>query len=214
MPDLDHFLKDVRGVIHVGANLGQEREIYQGYELNVLWIEPIQEVFTQLVENVCEIPGQRAVQALVTDRNDEEYEFNLASNSGASSSIFRPKEVSEYWPGVRFDQRRTMTSTTLPAVLRREQIDVDAYDTLVLDTQGSELLVLAGCIPLLSHFRYVKTEVANYDAYAGCCKLEDIEEFMGKHGFVEHVRVKYARQRGGRAYFDIIFRAATPKTIG
>ncbi len=40
----DRFLKDISGVIHVGANAGSERKRYNTYNLNVLWIKPIPEV--------------------------------------------------------------------------------------------------------------------------------------------------------------------------
>ena len=37
----DAYLKRVTGVIHVGANAGQERELYASFHLDVVWIEPI-----------------------------------------------------------------------------------------------------------------------------------------------------------------------------
>lgn len=39
------FLSKGRGVIHVGANAGQERELYAAFGLHVIWIEPIPDVF-------------------------------------------------------------------------------------------------------------------------------------------------------------------------
>src|SRR5512142_1548427 len=44
----DAFLRRVRGVVHVGANTGQERDTYEKFGLDVLWIEPIPDVFQQL----------------------------------------------------------------------------------------------------------------------------------------------------------------------
>jgi hypothetical protein len=38
------FLRRTKGVVHVGANEGQERDIYARYNLNVLWIEPLPDV--------------------------------------------------------------------------------------------------------------------------------------------------------------------------
>ena len=49
--DSDRFLKKVKGVIHVGANTGQEMELYAKYKLPVVWIEPIPEVFETLKQN-------------------------------------------------------------------------------------------------------------------------------------------------------------------
>src|SRR6187549_2624440 len=36
-PDPNRFLRSARGVVHVGANIGQERELYQRCGLEVLW---------------------------------------------------------------------------------------------------------------------------------------------------------------------------------
>lgn len=46
------YLMRVPGVIHVGANVGQERDLYRQLGLRVLWIEPIDEVFNTLVSNI------------------------------------------------------------------------------------------------------------------------------------------------------------------
>lgn len=50
--DPDRFLKKVKGIIHVGANTGQEMELYAKYKLPVVWIEPIPEVFETLQNNL------------------------------------------------------------------------------------------------------------------------------------------------------------------
>lgn len=52
------------GVVHVGANLGQERELYEHYGLNVLWVEPIPEVFEQLKKKHCSFfPSKSSARA-------------------------------------------------------------------------------------------------------------------------------------------------------
>jgi len=38
--DPDGFLQKVSGVVHIGANTGQERELYKKYGLRVIWVEP------------------------------------------------------------------------------------------------------------------------------------------------------------------------------
>ena len=99
----DRILRSGSGVIHVGANIGQEREQYYKMDLNVLWVEPIPHIFEQLNENISDIPKQEAIQALVTDKDGESYDFNIASNNGASSSIFDIKEHADIWPDVKFE---------------------------------------------------------------------------------------------------------------
>ncbi len=58
----ERFLRKARGVIHVGANQGQERNLYAAYNLNVLWIEPIPEVFDQLTALIAPYAAQRALR--------------------------------------------------------------------------------------------------------------------------------------------------------
>ena len=78
--DPDSYLKHVTGVIHVGANLGQERKLYAKYKCKVLWIEPLPDIFEQLCNNIRSFPDQSAVNYLITDKDDVEYLFYVASN--------------------------------------------------------------------------------------------------------------------------------------
>src|SRR5262245_45342089 len=46
------MMQRLKGIIHVGANVGQERDDYATYGLNVLWIEPIPWLFAQLKSRI------------------------------------------------------------------------------------------------------------------------------------------------------------------
>src|SRR5690349_13607521 len=85
--EFDDFLKKCRGVVHVGAHDGGERHVYAKYGLKVVWIEPIPEVYRQLVENIREFPDQIAINSLITNEDDTIYALHISSNSGQSSSI-------------------------------------------------------------------------------------------------------------------------------
>jgi hypothetical protein len=89
----DSFFRRVPGVVHVGANSGQERDLYRDLGLRVLWIEAINEVFDELVRNIAGHPKQKSLCALLTDRDGAEYQFHIASNSVFNLSIRR---VSRY----------------------------------------------------------------------------------------------------------------------
>lgn len=205
-PDPDRFLRDVRGVMHIGASTGQERRRYARRGLDVLWVEPIPEVFAALAANIAAYPRQRALQALVTDRDDVDCAFHVSSNAGESSSILALKAHRDVWPEVTFVRSMALTSVTLPTLLAREGIDPSAYDALVLDTQGSELLVLRGAAPLLSRLRYIKTEVPDFEAYAGCAQVGDIDAFLRPHGYMELSRHQFASRPGVGQYYDIVYR--------
>lgn len=210
----DRFLKDISGIVHVGANIGQERELYQRHNLGVIWIEPIPEVFDRLIINIKDYKNQRAFQALITDVANKKYEFHIANNNGASSSIYDLKDHKDIWPEVGFQETISLESITLTTLFKKELVDLSEYQALIMDTQGSELLVLKGSIPILKHFKYIKTEVADFESYEGCCTLSQIEDFMLKHGYEEFGRKIFAqRARGGR-YYDIVFKRINSEIYG
>ena len=204
--DVDGFLRDVSGVIHVGANTGQERKLYAQYRLKVAWIEPLAEFFAALQANLTAFPDQRALQCLIMDQDDREYPFHVASNAGRSSSNLELHLHKDVWPEVTYTKTITIRSKTLVTLLKDEHIDPSAYDALVMDTQGSELLVLQGAIPLLGNFKYIKTEVADFEAYKGCCQLADIEAFLSQYGYTELSRKTGGQHPQGGSYYDIVYK--------
>lgn len=204
--DLDRFMNDVSGIVHIGANTGQERHRYAQLGLRVLWIEPIPEVFAQLERNIESLPNQRAVQCLITDKDGELVEFNIANNGGASSSILKFAEHKEIWPGVEFTTTLKLRTTTLATAFGTYDIDPTAYQAMLLDTQGAELLVLQGSQSLLGGFMYVKTEAADFESYEDCCRLVDIEAFMISQGYAEIAREWFAGNGKGGNYYDVVYK--------
>ncbi len=203
--DDNRFLQHAHGVIHVGANSGQERDVYRKYQQPVVWIEPIAEVFATLTRNLRDYPQQRAFRYLITDKENETYSFHIANNNGASSSILDLKLHKDIWPGVKFEKTISLTSTTLPTMLAKENLRPADYDALVMDTQGSELLVLQGARPILDGFRFIKTEAPDFEAYAGCCMVAELTDFLSVEGFREMSRSKFAEHAGGGSYFDVVY---------
>jgi FkbM family methyltransferase len=199
----DYFLTRVSGVIHVGANNGYERELYHSFGLNVLWFEAIQEVYDELVTNIAEMPRQRAICALLTDRDGEAYQFNVANNRGASSSIYEFGEHRDIWPQVDYVSQRTLHSSTLDTLMCEAAIDPNAYQALVIDVQGAELLVLKGGEGTLRHCKYVKAEAADFASYIGAAKLEDLQRHLAPRGFTEMARHPFARHKNGGTYWDV-----------
>ena len=203
----DKLLKKVKGVIHVGANTGQERELYEQYGLLVVWIEPIPEIFEKLQLNLVGINGQMALKGLVTDQDDMEYHFHLANNDGASSSILDLNLHQDIWPEVGYERTINLYSRKLSSLLNDNNVNVSNYDMLIIDTQGSELLVLNGAESILNNFTYIQTEVPDFEAYKGCCQLKDLQSFLGARGYKEISRNKFATRPGGGNYYDIIYKS-------
>jgi FkbM family methyltransferase len=200
------YLKSCKGVIHVGANTGQERDIYRQYGLNVFWIEPIPEIYHRLLTNIATYQNQRACMSLITDKDDADYILHIANNDGASSSILSLHHHRDIWPSIEYERDIHLKSQTLPAALSKSGANQVEYDALVIDTQGTELLVLKGAVSLLRRFKYIKTEAANFESYQGCATIGDIVTYLRPYGFRVIREDLFAQRAAGGAYFDILFK--------
>jgi FkbM family methyltransferase len=209
--DPNRFLQKVPGVIHVGAHGGQERDLYAKFDLRVLWVEAIPHVYEYLSEQIKPFPRQRAENRLITDRDGAEYLFHVASNHGMSSSILAPDRHRELWPDVSFDTQISLRSVTLDSLLEEIGAEPDDYGALVMDTQGSELLVLKGAGKLLGRITYVKTEATDFESYSGCAKADELERFLSDFGFELIRRDTIAEKEGVGGYYDLLFRKSFPK---
>jgi FkbM family methyltransferase len=201
----DEYLKGLNGVIHIGANSGQERDLYLSFDLEVLWIEPIPEIFNLLVENIKPYLKQKALNYLITDKDNLEYVLHVANNNGASSSILEFRMHKDIWPEVKYERDIRLKSITLPLLLGDSKIECRQYEALILDTQGSELLILRGAAQILPNFKYIKIEVPNFESYSGCCKLTEVGDYLANNGFTEYSRMEFARHISGGSYYDIVY---------
>ena len=199
------FFKKISGVIHIGANTGQERKEYEKYSLAVIWVEPIPEVFEELKKNIISYPNQKAFKYLLTDVDDQEIELKIANNNGLSSSIFNFGLHTHIWPNINYVKSIQLKSSTLTSLVKSEKIDLQKYQALVIDTQGSELLILKGASEILKKFNYIVAEAADFESYVGCCLLKDLSNFLNGFGFKEVVRTKFAHNSKAGNYYDVVY---------
>lgn len=199
------YLRKIRGVIHIGANAGQERDLYAAFGLDVIWIEPIPEVFEALKINISGFPKQRAYKYLVTGEDGKVYSLHIADNSGASSSILDLSKHTEMYPGIAYNGTVTIEGISLGSILAAERANIEQYAAIVLDTQGSELEILKGAAGILPHFRFIKVEVPDFEAYKSCCQIGDLSAFMSFNNFRERSRHLIKHAPGVGSYFDVIY---------
>lgn len=211
MLETNAFLCGAKGVVHIGANSGQECQLYGAMELPAIFVEPLNGTFQELQLQAAQYPNQKAFQYLLTDLDGKEYDFGIANNDGQSSSIFEFGDHVKIWPSVKYVDRVKLTSTTFKTMIEREGIDLSLYDALVMDVQGAELLVLQGAGELLEAFRWIRCETADFEVYRGCCQMRDLDEYLGARGFR---RVKTLRGDGlpdlGYAY-EALYERLTPQ---
>ncbi|MBL4808735.1 MAG: FkbM family methyltransferase [Phycisphaerales bacterium] len=199
------YLEQACGIIHIGGHMAQERDQYAEHGLDVVWVEPNPALFNVLASNIEDYSQQRAIQELVGPEDGEEVDFHVSDNNGASSSILKPKFHLEMHPEVKFDQTIKMKTMTLPTIMREYGIDPAGFDALLLDTQGTELSIVRGAESILKGFRWVKLEVADFEAYQGCATRSEMVSYFKARGYklVESERI--ARRKGIGSYYDLTF---------
>jgi len=170
------------GVLHLGANEGQEAETYFKMGIkNVIWVEALPDVFKKLISHIQQFPGQRARLACVSETDGRKVKFNVASNQGQSSSFLEFGTHAKEHPTVRWTGSIEMLTSRVDTLLRGEDLKGNWF--LNADLQGAELLALKGMGNLLGRFKWAYLEVNERELYKDCPLLPELDAWMTKKGF-------------------------------
>ena len=201
----DNFLRNVNGVIHIGANEGQEREHYKKYSINkVLWIEADPNVFKKLKKNISKYKNHIAINYLILDKS-QKTQFNISNAQGNASSVLNLLKHKEMYPEIKFIKKITIQGYTFALVVKREGINIKNYQALILDTQGSELMILQGANKLLHNFKYIKLECADFEIYKNSPTLKEISKYLKKFNFKEEKRIKIDENKKNQNVYDVLY---------
>lgn len=70
------------------------------------------------------------------------------------------------YPELNYAKSILLNSKNLKTIVREKKINLNNFDSLVLDAQGAELAILKGGRELINKFKYVKLEAAEFQMYA------------------------------------------------
>jgi FkbM family methyltransferase len=188
-----------RGILHIGAHLGQEAATYALHGSRVLWIEAIPEIYEVLEKRIVRFPAQRAINALVGDEQ-KIVDFFITTNHGQSSSIFELASDNGFSVGMH--KKIKLEMKRLDSILKPN--DAYEHDHWVIDVQGAELSVLKGSGYLLNLCQSIDVEISTYETYINGTKYDELDRFLRSKGFVPlwrvghhfHGNVLYLRVRG------------------
>lgn len=182
------------GVLHVGANVGEEAPVYDELAIKkVIWLEGNPKLMQKLKHNVSKYSGQFAFNVLAGDENIETV-LHESNNGSQSSSILEFGTHKTAHPDVDY-------VCDIPCKMNRLDnlfSDFDAInscDFLNIDVQGAELKVLKGMGTLLEQFKWAYLEVNKEELYKGCALVGEIDEYLYTYGF-ERVETKWCGSTG------------------
>jgi FkbM family methyltransferase len=194
---LDSIGKPMRGVLHIGAHMCEERAMYNHTwkvpDNKIVWIEAIPELVEINKQN-----GNNCYCAAL-DEVSKNASFYI-TNNGQSSSLLELGTHKTYYPDIVVNRILSVETETLATFFQRNQLSPSDYNVWNLDIQGSELSVLKGGQEYLKHVDAIYTEVNQEQVYKGCCTLEELDTFLHGYGFVRVVTKMMPEKWGDALY--------------
>lgn len=175
---------DISGVLHVGAHLAEEAELYDSIGIkNVFWVEGNPNVLRKLNRHLRNFPSQTLIEALVYDRDGEHLEFNITNYDGMSSSILEFGTHTSFSPEIKFVDKVERDSRSVDSLAA--EYDMQDINLLNLDIQGAEKYAIAGATDLLKGVDYIFTEINKKEVYVGCTKVKELDQMLSDFQRVE-----------------------------
>lgn len=172
---------DIKVIIDIGAHIGQEIPYLKSRWSNarIIAIEPNPEPYQELIKH----RGIETYQLAISDHEGVAPFYPSATfydkPHSASSSLRRPKEHLEIFPGVSFGAPFLVSVLTLDAFCLEHGIS--GIDLLWMDVQGCEGDVIAGGPAMIPKTRFIYAESYPNELYEGQAKREDFLKSLPHH---------------------------------
>jgi FkbM family methyltransferase len=197
------FLKHnvaVRGVIHVGAHLGEEYDLYKDVGAQIIaFVEPMPHIFRELRRRLKSREDVLLINKALGSRN-ETRQIYVGRHSGESTSFLRPTRL---YDGFFEDKTQILQIVTLDSIFGSLR-DNSLFNMLVTDTQGFDLEVLKGAQRTLQQMHYVYTEVSR-GHYHGEPSAADFDIFLSAFGFQRVEMSMYGSWKGQDEWGDLFY---------
>lgn len=177
-----------QGVLHVGANVGEEAPVYDELGINnVVWVEANPYICQKTVDNVSKY--RHTVLNFAATDEDGQVILHESNNGSQSSSILELGTHKEQHPDVYYVRDIPVLGQRIDALMEPRTMlmdvrcDVSRLDFLNMDIQGAEMKALRGMINLLGQFKWLYLEVNKAEVYKGCAHVNDLDLFLNGFGF-------------------------------
>lgn len=186
MPDLAALCRKhgvaVEGVVHVGANRGDEIAAYDAMGAQrVVFVEANPDLAAGLRARFKDRPEVTVGEFAASDRAGRAT-FHLTSFD-QSSSLLELKRHRDIYPEIVPAGTVEVHAKRLDDALVELGLGAARFDLLALDIQGAELMALTGCPDLLGRVRAINCELAFEELYAGGALAPAIDAHLATFGF-------------------------------
>ena len=167
-------IQNIKGIIQVGANSGQEVGLFKKFTNNIILIEPI----PQLANYLNQIHPDCLVIPCGLGSTNNYMDLHLASNGGESSSVLKPLSHLKYYPDVLFENSIKIPVRTFESLIDECNIDINNFNILVSDAQGYDLEAIKGFGDYIKNIELIIAEYINSDLYENNASLDDMINYL------------------------------------
>lgn len=180
-----HFLKKIKGIVHIGAHECEERISYLSKfnditDDDIIWIEALENKVKEIKEKY---PSIKIYNECISDTDNQIVNFNVTNNY-QSSSILKLKDHLIKHQDIYQINTIQMKTKTLKTFYDENNFKYEQFNFLNLDIQGAELLALRGADTILYNVDFIYIEVNTEELYENTCLLDDIDNYLSKFDFV------------------------------
>jgi len=189
----------ITGIIQVGSHFCEEHDEYIENKIpKIAYIEPCAKAFDVMLKKFggkwslnrwigvgdnkntfgCEIELLKYACSDFTG-TAVMYTGDNTVNKGQSNSLLKPAKHLQIHPEVEFPD------TEIVDVIRLDELNLQGYNFLNMDCQGTEGDVLRGATETLKGIDYVYTEANKDEVYEGCTRIEELDELLHEFERVE-----------------------------
>lgn len=174
------------GVVHVGADVGQEVGQYFEYGFEkIILIEANPECCAVLLSKFGDDPRIKIFNYAICDRQGT-VDFHIhTSRSGSTepASILPMKRFKEIVKTLQTTKTISVAAITLDGLFQKHQVPFAAYNFVNIDIQGAELLALHGAKNILASIDVIVSEVNVVEMYENGALEDDVVKFLEEQGF-------------------------------
>ncbi len=185
-----------KGVLHVGAHLGEEATDYENFEWTpVIWVEA-QPNLVKILDAKLDPLKHKVIEAAVWEKNGVPLKLHIASNSQSTSLLNFGSHTNSY-PDITYISEIDVSTKRLDSIIKPDEMP----NFINLDIQGVELSAIKSLGPLLDAVDYIYTEVNKVEVYEGCTLVKDLDGYLLAEGFKRATTRWYLKEGWGDALY-------------
>ena len=175
-----HNCGPIKGIVHVGAwDMYENKWYLPMVGENVVWVEANPHTYSTMSKPAADKVNQKCYSFAACNIDDQNVHLYIpyAPTRGDCSSLAKKTALGEGTPIV-------VKTKTLDTLFKEENLDINNYDFLNVDTEGAELLTLQGFEGNLDKIKYLVVEITKKDRFNTGCSFETLDKYLTEKGFV------------------------------